>query len=335
MKTGIAYFSCRDPRHVKNDVSDMEKKNCTYVIHTYSETDYNFYSLIMKDIVTMSHDAGLEVYINPWGVGRVFGGPEAFSQFVSENPGECQRMADGSPAPAACPNSRAFRDFMRAWIDSAVDTGADVVFWDEPHFHYTPDMMFGTPKPEDWACACDRCRELFRKQYGRDLPPVMDDDVVRFRDDTVVGLFTELTAHVREYGLKNAVCVLPEENPLFGISSWELLADIDHIDIFGTDPYWMLFNKPLEEYVRKSTKRVLDICRRTGKEDQMWVQAFLIFAGREKEIKTAIEIMAQEGATNIAAWSYLGGAFMNHKSQNHELVWDILGEAYGELRRMS
>jgi hypothetical protein len=103
-------------------------------------------------------------------------------------------------------------------------------------------------------------------------------------------------------------------------------------DVFGTDPYWMIHNKPLEPYVRDTTKKVMDISSRTGKEAQLWVQAFLIWAGREEEVGRAVEIMVEEGAKNIAAWAYFGSAFWNHKCQDHEKVWEVIGRAFAEAR---
>ncbi len=332
MKTGVAYFETRNPKHVLTDLKDMVDKNCNFVVHTYSEYDLNFNSLVMRDIVKLSQEMGLEVYINPWGLGRVFGGPEPYSHYVAEHPEECQRTADGRHAPIICMNSEPFRQYMKFWIDSAAETGAEVVFWDEPHFHYTLDVLMGTGKDDEWACACGMCRDIFKERFGREMPKVLDEEVIQFRDDTITDMFIDLTAYTKQKGMKNAVCVLPEENPIVGVSKWELLAEIPHVDIFGTDPYWMIFNKPLDDYVRSSTRRVLDICNEKGKEAQMWVQAFMIFEGREAEVGQAVQIMAEEGCKNIAAWAYNGFAFMNHKCQDHEKVWEILGEAFGEVR---
>jgi len=333
MKTGVAYFGSRDPRHVRTDLEDMRKHHCNMVIHTFSEEDYNFYALVMKEIVSISHELGFEVYIDPWGVGGVFGG-EAFSRFVMQNPGECQRLASGAPAPAACLNSPAFLAFMKSWVDFAATAGADIVFWDEPHFYITPTTWIASQKSDEWACACDRCRGLFRQKFGRDLPVAMDGDVIAFRDESIVSFFKTLTEYSQKtHSMKNALCVLPDENPLMGVSSWDLLASLPSISIFGTDPYWMLWNKPLLDYVRASTRRIIDICSRFGKEPQMWVQAFLIYEGREEEVGQVARIMAQEGIKNIAAWSYRGGAYMNLKSVHHEQVWKILGEAFGEMRK--
>lgn len=333
MKTGVAYFETRNLKHVREDIQDMVDHNCTFVVHTYSEYDLNFNSMVMKEIVALSHDRGLEVYINPWGVGRVFGGPEPYSHWIAVHPDQCQKMSDGSHAPIACLNSDLFRDFVKFWIGSAAETGADIVFWDEPHYYYTPEMLFGGAGTDLWACACERCAALFKKRFDRELPKVMDKDVIRFRDETVIDFFAEMTGYAKkEGGMKNAVCVLPDENPLLGLSSWEKLAKVQSLDIFGTDPYWMVFNKPLEPYVRDMTRKVNDICARSNKEAQLWVQAFLIWKDREEEVGRAVRIMAEEGATNIAAWAYLGSAWWNHKCQDHEKVWEILGRSFGEVR---
>ena len=48
-------------------------------------------------------------------------------------PEAAQQDQFGRMLPAACPNQPAFRDFMRGWIDQAVDLGPDMLFWDEPH----------------------------------------------------------------------------------------------------------------------------------------------------------------------------------------------------------
>ena len=330
MRTGVSYFGSRDPRHVKRDLADIVAHNCNFVVHTYSEADMYFYSAVMKEIVDISHDAGLDVYIDPWGVGGVFGG-EALSRFVAEHPDECQQLADGTHVPAACLNSEAFLDFMKMWVFSAMNTGADIIFWDEPHFYITPETWSGRQGQSQWACRCKRCRDLFRDKFARDMPVVMDKDVIRFRDDSIVNFFTELAEYGSSLGVRNALCILPDETPLKGVSSWELLAQIESIDILGTDPYWLIWDKPLEDYVARCSRRIIDIAGRYGKEAQVWVLAFMIPQGREEEVARAVKIMVDQGIENIAAWSYLGGAFMNIKSDNHERVWEILGEAYGEI----
>ncbi len=330
-KTGVSYFGSRDPRQVRRDMADIAAHHCTFVVHTYSEEDYYFYSKAMKELVTISHDAGLEVHMDPWGVGGVFGG-EAFSRFVMENPDQCQRQADSKMLPCACLNREAFQSFMKKWIDAAVASGTDCLFWDEPHFYIPRAVWRGTQRPEEWACSCQACRELFRTRFGHAMPAVMDDEVILFRDESIVSFLTEMTGYAKGKGVTNALCVLPEENPLIGISSWEKLAAVASVDVFGTDPYWIVFGKPLEPYVRDASRQIVRLAGTYGKEPQMWVQAYGVPAGREDEVGRAIRIMAQEGISNIAAWSYRGGAPMDLASDNPERVWEVLGEAYRKVR---
>lgn len=333
IKTGAAYFDSRNPRHAREDLEDMAAHHCTFVVHTFSEFDLYFYSAAVKEIVAISHDLGMEVYVNPWGLGKVFGGIEPLSRFVAEHPEECQRMSDGSHAPAACMHSGPFRSLMRLWVDAAADLGADLVFWDEPHFHYDlGSLLGGSGAAAPWACACGRCGELFRARFGRPLPALLDADAIRFRDDTIAGLLGELAGRAGERGLGNALCVLPDENPLVGASSWEPLAALPSIRIFGTDPYWLLYDRPVEEYVTGKTRRLLEVCGRHGKEPQAWVQAFMVPGGREREVGRAVEIFAAEGVRNIAAWAYNGTAHMNHKCHDHSKVWEVLGDAYRRVK---
>src|SRR2546430_5219072 len=79
---GCAYFGVRIPRHVARDMEDLARRGFTGVLHTFSENDLAYYRETMGRIVEISHELGLEVQMNPWGLGRTFGG-EAESRFVT------------------------------------------------------------------------------------------------------------------------------------------------------------------------------------------------------------------------------------------------------------
>jgi len=70
----------------------MIEDGCNLVVHTMSEHDVAYHSQTMIDIVQVSRDVGLEVFLDPWGVGRVFGG-ESFSAFVKLFPEARQRLS--------------------------------------------------------------------------------------------------------------------------------------------------------------------------------------------------------------------------------------------------
>ncbi len=120
-------------RHVERDLDDLVRRGFTGVLHTFSENDLAYYRDTMKRIVDASHARGLEVQMNPWGLGRTFGG-EAESRFVTMNPDACQVLDDGRRVAAACLNNPRYRAFCAEWADAALDAGADLVFWDEPHW---------------------------------------------------------------------------------------------------------------------------------------------------------------------------------------------------------
>ena len=100
---GCSYFGVRIARHVERDLDDIVRRGFTGVLHTYSENDLAYYRDTMKKIVEASHARGLEVQMNPWGLGRTFGG-EAESRFVTMNPDACQVLDDGRRVAAACLN---------------------------------------------------------------------------------------------------------------------------------------------------------------------------------------------------------------------------------------
>ena len=114
LKTGVSYFGNYFPRHFKKDVREIARRGCNTITLTFSEQDLQYYPGTMKDMVKASHDAGLEVYIDPWAVGRVFGG-ESYSEFLVHQTDARQIGSDGKMLPIACLNHPAFQDFLKKW----------------------------------------------------------------------------------------------------------------------------------------------------------------------------------------------------------------------------
>lgn len=92
MKLGASYFGNRILKHVRRDMEKMVDDGCNQVVHTMSEHDIFYYSQTMVDIVKVSKEVGLEVFLDPWGIGRVFGG-ESFSTFVKLFPEARQKLS--------------------------------------------------------------------------------------------------------------------------------------------------------------------------------------------------------------------------------------------------
>lgn len=329
-KTGVSYFGNRNPRHFVSDLEEIIGHNCNFIVHTFSENDQEYYKDTIGEMIALSKDAGLECYLDPWGIGRVFGG-EAYSKFALLNRDACQIFPDGKLAPAACLNHPLFRDFMKKWIDDAVDIGAQVLFWDEPHFFIN---LKEKERFAIWHCRCGCCSERFFKRFQKSFAEATVEEITLFRDESVVEFLTELCELGRAKGVKNALCLLPFRDAALGLSDWSKAAAIPAIDIFGTDPYWVHFNKNVRQFVGDYAREVQRLSNKYQKESQIWIQAYNIPAGREEELKEAIAVAYAEGVRNFAAWSYYGNAYMSYnRSENPQRVWDVLGEVYGELLR--
>lgn len=330
MNLGCSYFGNRILKHVKTDMQHLVDIGCTYVVHTFNENDWLFYHDTMTEIVKISHDVGLQVHIDPWGVGKVFGG-ESFSNFVMQNVDAMQMVSDGKPTGSACPNHPKFRAFMREWVDAAVQTQADVLFWDEPHF-YLPGWMGG--RPDTWGCRCQVCQEKYEAIVGGPLPEEETAEVRKFKEDSIVEFLSELVAYGHERGLRNSLCVLPLRDESHSTANWQRLAGIPKLDIFGTDPYWFAFKKDMHDFVGSSCDQVLEVCQQHGLQHQVWLQGYKTPAGREQELVAAVELMLDKGVRDIAVWGFQSCGFMSWiKPDNPELAWQKVQEAFALARQ--
>jgi hypothetical protein len=360
MKTGVSYFSSRDLRHVRGDLQEIIEHGCNYVVHCFTETDLAYARDTMRDVVKATHDAGLEAWLDPWGLAGIFSG-ETFTRFPLDHPETWQVLSDGRRAPAACPNHPETRKFLREWVDACAYIGGDVLFWDEPHFFVT---LWQGDRSGAWACRCDICRGLFRDRYGSDIHGTFTPEVKAFREASLIDLLTELCRHGREKGLRNALCLIPtdlathgflepqerlqraltsllgdgvpgavESMLHIGVGDFESAAAIPDLDIFGCDPYWYLFGTPAEEFMRTYGQLAASAAKRHNRELQFWVQAFSVPDGREEELRTGLRVAEELNATHIAAWSYDATRSMSKIAcPRADDVWRIIGE---EFRRMS
>ncbi len=364
METGVSYFSARTLRHVHADLADILAHGCTYVVHCLTETDLAHYRETMRDIVRATHDAGLEAWLDPWGVAGVFSG-ETFTRFPLEHPETRQILSDGQSLGVACPNHPQTRRFLRQWVEEAAASGGEVLFWDEPHFYvglWRGDLS-GT-----WACRCDICQSLFRDRFGHSMPSQFTPEIRAFREGSLLDMLAEVCRFGNEKGLRNALCLLPtdlaangfpqveerlcsavQQRPgegasdsavaallHIGIGDWEAAAAISDLDVFGCDPYWYIFGVEAEPFMRAYGQKAAEAARKHDRGLQLWVQAFRVPEGREEELRVGLRVAHDLGATHVAAWSYEGTASMSQiRCARPEVVWQILGEEFARLRRTS
>ena len=80
LKLGVAYHGNRMLKHVREDMLDIIHHHFNLVVHMFSHNDWDRHKNIMKEIVEISEEAGLEVWIDNWGLG---GPPGDKSHFLS------------------------------------------------------------------------------------------------------------------------------------------------------------------------------------------------------------------------------------------------------------
>ena len=332
MRLGVSYFGSRMPDDVALDMKAIRENGCNFVVHTFSEEDLEFYNGTMKKIVQASKKEGLEVWLDPWGVGQTWGG-ETYSSFICKNVDTMQVNAEGNLVPATCLNNQKYRKFMLKWTDAAITLGADVIFWDEPHFYIYAE----NEGCKGWACRCRVCRGLFKDRFKEEMPPVMNDNVRLFKEDCLVDFLRYLCDYAKSANkdIINAMCYLPFENSST-FSDWSKAAKIGSLDIIGTDPYWRRTQDTQEvrERVGSFSKKITELAREYNKEGQIWILNFGIKKGEESNIETAIDAAVKEGIKNLAAWSYYGTYQMSSlASDDPAKVWKVLGRAYKTLTK--
>lgn len=226
---------------------------------------------------------------------------------------------------------------MRRWLDIALDAGADTIFWDEPHL-YIPewdDLRFAPDHA--WACRCPRCLDRFRAEFGEPMPGAEAPDeltpaVHAFRQTLLLDFLGEMTAYVQAKGAQNAICLLPIGGGGREGLPWDRAVTLSGVDVFGTDPYWRIFQRDPAEFVTEQTRQVVAACEPHGIAPHIWVQAFGIPAGAESEVEVALRTAAAEGATVLAAWAYRASAPFEGASERPDVVWEVIGKAYRSLR---
>ena len=91
---GVAYHSNRILRNVESDLRDIIAHGFDSVLHMLTHNDMDRHRKVMKEIVTMTREHGLDVWIDNWGLA---GSPGDSSYFLGYNPDARQFFNDGTP----------------------------------------------------------------------------------------------------------------------------------------------------------------------------------------------------------------------------------------------
>jgi hypothetical protein len=318
MRLATSYFGNRIPRHARRDFEELRALGFDRVIHTFCENDLAYYAGTLREIVALSHDCGLEVQLDPWGVARIFGG-EAFSRWILEDEDLCQRGPSGRRLAGACLNHPRLRERLREWIGAAASTGARWVFWDEPHWVHP-----GPGNPDGEPCVCRHCLER-----GGDLRAAGPEAMERFRAASILRLLGELVRDATAAGLASSVCVLPQGVSGQPALDWDAIARLPGVAEFGTDPYWIAFriDQPAarDRFIDLNCQAAQRACRGAGIPDMLWIQAFRIPRDREADLFEGTRRLIGHGPQTAAIWGFEACAHMSDlASERPAAVWQGL-----------
>ena len=329
LKLGAAYHGNRMLHHARNDLLDMATHGMDLVVHMFSHTDWDRHKNVMRDMVTMSEDLGLEVWVDNWGLG---GPPGDKSHFLAYYPDSHIYLSNGDMDPVrACLNSPDFRKFTKEWIDAVYYLGARTIFWDEPHM---PSKVVDGKRY--YGCCCPRCKKLFEEKYGRPMPEISDPDADAFGTDSIVDYFREVTEYSASKGMKNVVCVMLGTYGM-SLEVVDKICSLPHMDNIGSDPYWVgkqAANPDLNVYkfVMDGTKENLRVANQFGKDHNIWIQTYSNPKGKEEDIILAAEAAYDAGARTIIAWGYYGSISNDYAAKNPHVTWAKTCEAMQRIR---
>ncbi len=323
---GVSYYGFHYPDRAEEDFLEIIDYNCNAVLLAVSEYDYQVWYPNVVKIAEMARNLGLTVYVNPWAFGKVFGG-EPSSIFLQENVNNRQVLTKEFPIVGACFNTEAFRKYFFDAISKLAEEDVfDGFFWDEPHYIITGSK-------EIYSCVCPTCRQLFKEQYGYDMPEKVNEDIFEFKERTILDFIEQSSKLVKKIDSKKSVtvCLMPFFTAEEQGASWEKVCSIKELDVFGTDPYWSLIQKDLD-FVSTTSEETVKLAKKYDKKSQLWIQGFLIPAGKEEEIREAGKIIGNSGVDSVFTWAYRACEGSIVQSENPKKVWTIIKEVYAELK---
>lgn len=326
---GAAYHGNRMPSHAYDDLRSMAANGMDLVVHMLSHTDWERHLNRMKDIVSISFDAGLDVWMDNWGIG---GAPGDCSHFLGAHPEAHLIFSDGSFDPKRpCLYDPAYRQFSHDWIDAVYYTGARQIFWDEPHMP-TKDV----DGKKVYGCTCPACRKRYEEKYNKPMPDFADETTMEFGADSITDYFADVTEYAHAKGIKNSVCVMIGTYGM-SLSQADKIAALPYMDNIGSDPYWVGAknrdpNFDVYSYVRRESEKNIELCAKYNKESNLWVQTYNNPRGEEDDIILATEAIYDAGARNIISWGFNGSESNDYAAKNPLVTWSRYEEAVRRVK---
>lgn len=301
---GVSYFSTRDIRHFAEDLKEIKEAGFSYVVHTFSERDFEFYSKSVGELVDLTKKEGIMALADPWGVLRLFGGEE-YSKWIYVYPEIRQKRHDGSEGYGACPNNPKTIELLERWIDKVSENGFDGIFWDEIHL-------------DDIACFCNTCNEYFIDEYGGRMDYAPQVILREFGLNSKKRLLEHLFSYAKRKGLSNTLCTVPNAS-LSELESYIYLRDLD---VFSLDPYPKVLKGDFTKFMNNELPLLLKKAKEKGLLTELWVQGFQLKNDEIGYIDHFFSLIKDTEVDRVAIWSFRATESMSYiRPESPELVW--------------
>lgn len=309
MELGICIPLCRHVSTLESDAVNIELvKNSGFssVYFTCHEDDYERMKDTLQELIRKAKSLNLKSFLIPWGYGKVCDpNPVLESKYLSMNPDTLQINSEGKTISKCCPNNPKFVQWYLKEIRNLSVVFRPVgFFWDEPSFDFNDGI---------WACRCQFCLDLFKGEYGHDMPIEFSKEVRRFRQISIIKYLEKSASAVKEAGsnIQNIVMTTPSLTPEKtnkGTENWVLLLKSSYIDGIAVFACWQLFGTEMEETMSKLGRKAISIGKKFQKPSQVWITGS---PEPNERLLDANKMCKQLGGEMLVIWEY--GTLLTHE----------------------
>jgi hypothetical protein len=314
MKLGLSYYPSNLPHHIEADIREMSAIGCNEVMFTLQENHFLYLNGSVRFGAQIARDNGLKPVVDLWGFANTFGGGR-MSNILLKDTDLWRVTADGGKQPMGCLNNPKLSDQFAQYAERCRYSGFTGILIDEPTLQ---------------NCFCDHCKEKFHEDYGGDLIAAQEtEDYKTFQIDTVMRYNAEACRKVKamDASMVTMTAVMPNHHDCF-----EPVASIPELDVFGSDPYWLLPANFMDLHQAiDCAKEVKDLCAKKGKISQIWLNCWGFRAGPEPEVYSGGKELAAIGCDSFYTWAFRGAEGTNESCANPQLAWEYLCKLYREL----
>ncbi len=89
--------------------------------------------------------------------------------------------------------------------------------------------------------------------------------------------------------------------------------------------------KDVYEFVYNDSKKNIDICKKFGKDHNLWIQTYKNPMGSEEDIIAAADAIYDAGGRTIFTWGYRGSDANDYRAENPDATWYVTKAALERL----